>query len=383
MTRPGRRSRLAGSIVAAGLLAAACTTPPTAGPATTSAAPTPSASGLASPSPAPTSTPTPTFTVTDRPEPAWRSPLDGVPGYGPEPVLVVKLDNTRFAQPHAGLTRADVVYLEEVEYGITRIAAVFSERIPTRIGPVRSARITDIDLLAQYGKPAFAYSGAQRKMFPVLDAAPFLDVSPRGGAEGYSRDSSRYAPYNYYLDGRVALKRAPNASLSRDLGFVFDDEVPPGGLAATSARMRWGYASAEFDYRPKRGTYRVILNDLPAQAEESDAGQQADTVVIQYVKQTPSAYFDKGGGNTPHAQTIGSGTAVVMRDGLAWETRWSRPTAKDGTTFTLPDGSAMPFKPGQTWIILMDRTRPATVKPMTPPRSSTASAATSVTDSPQ
>lgn len=296
---------------------------------------------------------------------------------------MVKLDNTRMAQPHAGLTKADIVYLEEVEYGITRIAAVFSERIPTRIGPVRSARITDIDLLAQYDKPAFAYSGAQRKMFPVLDEASFLDVSPRTGGEGYSRDSRRYAPYNYYLDGRVALERAPKASVAHDLGFVFAEEPPTGGLEATSAQMRWGYASAGFDYRPKRGTYRVSLNDIPAQAEESDAGQQADTVVIQYVKQTPSKYFDKGGGNTPHAETIGSGKAVVLRDGLAWETRWNRPTAEDGTTFTLPDGSTMPFKPGQTWIVLMDRKRPATIEPMTPPQSPTASATSAATDNPQ
>ncbi len=60
---------------------------------------------------------------------------------------------------------------------------------PARIGPVRSARITDVDLLAQYDRPAFAYSGAQRKMFPALDGADFFDVSPRTGGAGYSRDA--------------------------------------------------------------------------------------------------------------------------------------------------------------------------------------------------
>ena len=297
-----------------------------------------------------------------------------MPGEGAEPVRVVKLDNTRMAQPHAGLTKADVVYIEEVEYGITRIAAVFSSTIPTRIGPVRSARITDVDLLAQYGKPAFAYSGAQRKMFPVLDEAAFLDVSPRTGAAGYSRDYSRPAPYNYYLDGRVALDRAPKASLAGDLGFTFDETVPAGGLVATSADMEWGYASAGFDYARKLGAYRVRLNGLDAKAEERDAGQLASTVVIQYVKQTPSPYFDKGGGNTPHAETIGTGRAVVMRDGLAWRARWSRPTAEDGTTFTLEDGSTIAFKPGQVWIVLLDRKRRADIEPMTEPQPAATSA---------
>ena len=46
---------------------------------------------------------------------------------------------------------------------------------------MRSARITDIDLFAQYGKPAFGYSGAQQKMFPYIKAASIYDVSPYTG----------------------------------------------------------------------------------------------------------------------------------------------------------------------------------------------------------
>ncbi len=309
------------------------------------------------------STPTPTPT----PEPVWHSPLTGLPGGEPEPVLVVKLDNTRNAQPHAGLVNADVVYIEEVEYGITRLAAVFSSSVPDRIGPVRSARITDIDLLAQFRKPAFAYSGAQRKMYPVIDKAPLQDVSPRRGGEGYARDSSRRAPYNYFLDGEVALQRAPKASLSRDIGFVFDEAVPPGGRTATDAQMKWGYASAGFEYRPKKGTYAVSLNGVKAEAEENKAGQQAATVVIQYVDQNPSPFYDKGGGNTPHAETIGSGRAVVLRDGLGWKVQWSRPSAKEGTTFTMADGSPMAFKPGQVWVALLSKERKATLTPWTWP----------------
>ncbi len=291
-----------------------------------------------------------------------------MPGTEAKPVLVVKLDNTQYAQPHAGLNRADVVYLEEVEYGITRIAAVFAGSIPQRIGPVRSARITDIDLLAQYDRPAFGFSGAQRKMWPLLDAAPFHDISPNKGAEGYSRDNSRRAPYNYYLDGRVGLKRAPKASREHDLGFVFDAAIPAGGLVAKSATMKWGYSSAAFTFSRKTGLYGVSLNGARARAEEDDLGQNAATVVIQYVRQRPSAFFDKGGGNTPHAETIGTGRAVVMRDGLAWDVTWSRPTAEDGTTFTLDDGTVMPFKPGQLWIALLDRKRKATITPLTEPK---------------
>ncbi len=360
-----RAAATAGLVV---LAAAACA--PSAVLDTGTARPTPSASTpsapTTTPTPSPTVSPTPSLTPTPTPTLEPRSPLTGRAEAQPEPVLVVKLDNTRNAQPHAGLHRADVVYIEEVEYGITRIAAVFSSHVPERIGPVRSARITDIDLLAQYRRPAFAFSGAQRKLFPLLDAAPFFDVSPRSGAEGYTRDYGRSAPYNYFLDGRVGLARAPEASLSRDIGFVFDEQVPDGGRVATSADMAWSYASAGFDYDEDSGRYDVTLNGVPARAEGRDRGQQASTVVIQYVEQTPSAFFDRGGGNTPHARTIGSGKAIVLRDGIAWRVRWERPDEQSGTTFRTSDGTILPFKPGQTWVVLLDRERTADVEPLTP-----------------
>ena len=302
--------------------------------------------------------------------PIGMSPLTGLPIDDYDPVLVMKLDNTSNAQPHAGLIDADVVYIEEVEYGITRLAAVFSSRIPKRIGPIRSARITDIDLLAQYGKPAFGYSGAQRKMLPYLKAASLHDVSPYSSYTGYSRDGSRRIPYNLFFDGRKGIARAPKATQARDMGFVFDEAVPEGGLTATDASMRWGYASAGFDYAKKDAEYRVSLNGSPARAEEWSGGQRAATVVIQYVKQTKSQFWDKGGGNTPHAETIGTGTAMVMRDGRVWKTTWTRPNAKSGTTFTLKDGTLMPFKPGQLWIVLLDRKRKADISPLTKPKPS-------------
>jgi hypothetical protein len=307
----------------------------------------------------PATTPSPVITPSPAKLPA--SPLTGLAETSPAPVLVVKLDNTRNAQPHAGLAYADIVYIEEVEYGITRLAAVFSSTIPQRIGPVRSARITDIDLLAQYGSPAFAYSGAQHKLLPKLADASFIDISPNKGASSYTRDFDRRAPYNYFLNGGIGLKRATDATHDHDMGFTFSQEPPIGGLPAEKVRVEWSYASAGFTYDEVSGLYRVQLNGKRARAEENDRGQNAATVVVQYVDQKPSEYFDEGGGNTPHAQTIGRGKAIILRDGRSWDVTWERPAADSGTTFTRADGSPMPFKPGQQWIVLLDRDRTAKI----------------------
>jgi hypothetical protein len=350
------------TVIAGALLLAGCSAPSATLTGPTAATPSPPAS----PSPSATPTPPPQPTATPTPTPTPGNPLTGQPGVPARPVLVVKLDNTRNAQPHAGLSRADVVYLEEVEYGITRIAAVFATEVPDRIGPVRSARITDIDLLASYGRPALAYSGAQSRMYPVIDAAPFFDVSPRRGIEGYARDTSRRAPYNLFVDGTVALDRAPKASAAREQGWVFDPVVPIGGSPATRLDLAWADSEATFRYDQESADYRVRLNGEKAESEESPRGQRAATVVVQFVKQTPSQYADRYGGRTPLAHLVGKGRGIVLRDGKAWDVRWSRPSEKDGTTFTLADGSPLPFKPGQTWIVLYDRERSAVIEPSRP-----------------
>jgi hypothetical protein len=299
------------------------------------------------------------------------SPLTGLPEIAPTPVLIVKLDNTRSAQPHAGLKNADVVYIEEVEYGITRLAAVFSSTIPTRIGPTRSARITDIDLTAQYGTPAFAFSGVQKKMWPAINDSTVVDVSPNKYAAAYFRDHDRRVPYNLFLNGAKSLAWATGVSSDRNVGFVFSAETPQGGTTNTGATMKWSEASAEFTYDAVTGLYKVSLNGIPAQAAEDTNGQNAATVIIQNVVQTQSKYWDKGGGNTPHASTIGTGTATVLRDGQSFNVTWNRPTADAGTTFTMADGSSMPFKPGQQWVVLLNSKTPATLLPQPSPAPST------------
>lgn len=337
------------------LVAAACAPAPTTEPATSPSEEAGASSLQPTPTPEPEPTPTPT------PEPT--SPLNGLAQPSAEPVLVVKLDNTRNAQPHAGLHEADVVYIEEVEYGITRLAAVFATSVPSRIGPVRSARITDLDLLEQYGSPAFSFSGVQSKMWPLIAASPLIDISPNKAASAYQRDFSRRAPYNYFLDGPQGLALAPDASTERDIGFAFDSAPPANGAVGLSARVEWPASSAEFRYDQASRLYEVELNGVPAQAEENSDGQRAATVIIQYVEQNPSQFFDKGGGNTPHAETIGSGDAVILRDGLRFEAQWSRPDGQSGTAFLGKDGEPMTFKPGQQWVVLADETRPATFFP--------------------
>jgi hypothetical protein len=294
--------------------------------------------------------------------------LTGAPGTD-GPVLVVKIDDTPPAHPQVGLDGADVVYIEQVEGGLTRLAAVYSQyphSIPPSIGPVRSARISDIDLLAQYGKVAFAFSGAQTKMLPVIAAANLFDV----GAEHnpptiYSRDSTRSEPTNMFVDPVALLKKSINdegkaIALAHSIGFQFGDLnnsqqwlTTNRVETATSVAMTWPTSSYQLTWSATAKNWLIGYEHKP---DLSANGSQlsADTFIIQNVSITDSIYHDKVGGITPFSNTVGTGTGYILRDGLVIPANWSRPNPSAGTTWTLLDGSPALMKPGHIWIALSD-----------------------------
>ncbi|MFK0215773.1 DUF3048 domain-containing protein [Streptomyces sp. NPDC090298] len=314
-----------------------------------------SGTGSQEPRPTPTTTPATPPPSTSPPAPttpAGLSPFTGLPAR-PAPVLAVKIDNVAAARPHTGLGAADLVYVEQVEGGVTRLLAVYSSHLPALTGPVRSARESDIALLGDFGRPALAYSGAQSALNPLLRAAP-LDLVSEGTTPGaFLRSADRPAPHNLYVRPGRALAAAPGADDARDIGFRFGP-APSGGTAVTTSTVRFPAARYTFTWSAADRAWRVAMDGRPARA--TDTGPLTpETVVVQRVTVRPSRFHDRLGSVSPYSETVGRGTALVLRDGRAYEARWTRPSATSGTTFTTPDGAPLPFATGQVWIVLAPR----------------------------
>ena len=281
-----------------------------------------------------------------------RSPFTGEPVNALNRVLALKIDNIGYARPQTGLTRADIVYTLPVEGGLSRFLAVFSSHYPHVIGPVRSAREDDLPLLRQFGRPAFAYSGATATLLPYIHRTARIVDLYDGIASGYYRDSGRVAPYNLYAHPQQLLRQAPHASKARDIGFRFGPP-PPGGKTIPSASVSYPAASFRFTWSAAKGRWLVAMDGKSA-VTSSGAPLSAVTVVIQHTTVRTSRFLEYGK-PPPYAESTGSGTALVLRDGKAWTTHWSRPDANAGTTYTTTSGQRMIFAPGQVWIVLAYR----------------------------
>ena len=275
------------------------------------------------------------------------------------PVLVVKIDDTRYARPQIGLEFADVVYIEQVEGGLTRLAAVFSSTIPPRIGPVRSARISDIDLFAQYGRVAFAYSGAQKKLLPVIAGANWSDVGAmRRGPTFYENDPNRNQPFAMILNAQTLMANEVSKGTviesAKNVGWTFSKQLANKGFEMSDVTVKWPAQiySAIWDLESKR--WLLSVNSVP---DLSDTGENLGptTLVIQIVSITPSEYGDKFGGNTPFSQTVGSGKGYVLRDSTVIAGTWNRADPLSPTTWSDATGAEIKFAPGQVWVALTDK----------------------------
>lgn len=291
------------------------------------------------------------------PDEVERNVLTNLPGKN-GPVLAVKIDDTSAAHPQIGLSSADVVYIEQVEGGLTRLAAIFTNKIPALIGPVRSARISDIEILAQYGRVGFAYSGAQRKMRPVIDAANLENISAeRNPPSIYQTDSTRYSPTNMVLDANALLKKTievegKKIDIVKSVGWQFGDGSE-SAKELTSVTVKWPAAKYGASWSPIEKRWLLTFNGKP-NLDSNGVQLGSPNFVIQKVLITDSIYRDKVGGVTPLSNTVGSGTGYLLRDGKVAAINWQRPSEEVGTIWTLADGSVANFADGQVWIALTD-----------------------------
>ena len=278
------------------------------------------------------------------------------------PIVVVKIDDTNEAHPQVGIDKADLIYIEQVEGGLVRLAALFSSKLPDYIGPVRSARISDIDLLAQFGKVAFFYSGAQSKLYPVIKEANLFDIGAmHESPKIYTRDPDRIAPYDMVLYGPEVKKRIADLDVAttKDFGFTFGDLVKKG-RKISSVKLNWPAASYSANWNGKSWD---LLHNGKADVTSDGIQISPSTFIIQTVVITDSEYQDKLGGVTPLSITVGEGTGWVLRDGFAIKAKWNRPDASSGTTWSDLDGNEIKMAAGQVWVALTDQAPEFTAPP--------------------
>jgi hypothetical protein len=310
------------------------------------------------------SAPTITPSATPSPTPTTPPVLCPLTGAAPKPgqnvhraPLAVKIDNIDLARPQSGVDKADVVVEELVEGGLTRLFAVFQCDSATNLGPIRSARSSDADMLALLHGSVFGFSGANPAALPPIRAHGNTVMIAYDSLSAYfHRSSGRPAPHNVYSDTKTIL----NAGLARRKNLTAPKPlfgygaVPATATPAASASMSWPQASAAWRWsgatwlRTQNGTSDVMTDGARIKAEN---------VVIMQIRIGSTGIRDVAGNASPLDITVGSGRVWILRDGKVIAGTWKRAKISSPLRFVNASGAAIPLHPGRTWIELLPRPR--------------------------
>ena len=289
-------------------------------------------------------------------------PLTGLaiadPALAARPALVVKIDNHPEARPQSGLNQADIVFEENVEH-LTRFAAVFQSTDPDPVGPIRSGRTQDVELLGSLNKPIFAWSGGNPGVTAAINGSDFVVANVQSNARKASqsyRSRDRGVPHNLYAQGSGLFTITPAFAGPPPQQFSYlKAGAAPVGTPSGGVDVSMDGVNVTWKYNAKSNSY---LRFQSGKAHNDAALGQVDSsnVVVLVVDYQPSSVDTK----SPEAQTTGTGEVYAFTAGTVVHGKWTRTDRLLPYTLTADDGTRILLSPGRTWVELarVDSTTP-------------------------
>ncbi len=295
------------------------------------------------------------------------APLTGAPAPNPNvlkrPALVIKIDNAdgtgARSRPQSGITKADVVYEERVEGSITRLVGVFHSRGSDPVGPIRSARSTDLLIVGSLNRPMFAWSGANPTFAAMVRSGPLIDAGYDVATSAYARRSigGHVAPHDLYATTTALWATAPPDA--KPPSPLFHYRTPGASPGAGARPVKW----VNVDFGVSLGapvdwkwdaTKRRYLRFQRGTAHVDEQGRQvaAANVIVQFVDYHSSGVNDSADNPIPEAGLVGSGKFWALTGGNLVSGTWEKASPEAITTFNDANGKPIGLAPGQTWVEL-------------------------------
>jgi hypothetical protein len=306
-----------------------------------------------------TSTTTPATATAAGPRcPLTDAPAPGVKTIPDRPALLVKIGNEPDgARPQSGLNEADIVFDTPAEGFIMRYVAVFQCENAPIIGPTRSVRWVDWNMVApEFGRPILAFAGGINPNVNGLAAKGWLTGANllEGAQAAGHRTDSRLPPDNLYtstsaLYGLFSSEKTPPAPI-----FDFGAKVPTDWTPAADLAINFSYdTDVVWKWNP---TEHQFLHTYSGEPDiDASTGKQVTTtnIVVEIVHYQIGPYCESGcpgGSGDIESNLVGSGSGYVLRGGRAFAVTWHRPSVTAKTTFTDANGAEVTLAPGRTWV---------------------------------
>ncbi|HRQ41122.1 MAG TPA: DUF3048 domain-containing protein [Chloroflexota bacterium] len=280
--------------------------------------------------------------------------------------LAIKISNAPafYVRPQSGLNSADWVFEHTAEGAVTRFTLLLYSQSPETVGPIRSARLIDLELPAMYDA-ALVYSGTSAGVGNRMLQSDIAGDLVRSNEPGYYRTGDQSKPFEHTLYARPDQIWAGLEAGGRNhppdfqTQVAFGSEPPANGRPANYASVNYRSTFVEWTYDPTTNRYlRRADNEDIIDALDGEQVSAANVVIIApFHVEDPTICEQINDGVctalTVQIQIWGSGQGVVLRDGQVYDVTWHRDGRHDMLTFTDANGDPFPLQIGNTWVQLV------------------------------
>jgi hypothetical protein len=348
-----------GAVVLASAACGGAAATPTPAPATPGDTATPFATPSSSPLAYESLSPIPSLGPTTMPSGWAYADLDGVAApadLAHRLPMAIMIDDNAVARPQSGFTSASIVVQAMADGGEDRYMLVFQEGTAADIGPVRSGRPYFVYWAAEYA-PLFGHIGGDAETLgttvPSLSKYLYNMDELNGGSCAYHRITTRAMPHNDYtssatLIGCAAQKAYPATIRAGLAARTFVDQVAAAQRpASASISIPYRTGNVSYTYDPASDLYlRSVEGKLQTDAANGKQVTAANVVVMFQSYAMVQATDDI----RPVVGNVGSGDAIVFKEGKAIQGTWKKKTQTDLTRFYDTSGAEISLVRGQIFI---------------------------------
>ncbi len=281
--------------------------------------------------------------------------------------VAVMIDNHFDAWPNYGLSQANIVYETLVEGNFTRFMAIYTPQknnneTITKIGPIRSARPYFLRLVKELDA-LYAHSGGSPQALQEIEELDInnLEEIAWWGPDYFWRVYSRQAPHNLFTSNNKLAQAVIDWELAENTpsykAWKFNDNLENNNyLDAHKIKINFS-ANDDYDAVYKYNTTTETYFRWQGKQKHIDAltNQQieANNIIIQFVPK--EKILDSEG--RIDLKLIGSGKALIFRNGQQIEVKWKKLNINSRTMFYDKNNNEIEFKRGNIWIEIVPKDR--------------------------
>jgi hypothetical protein len=283
--------------------------------------------------------------------PLTGEPIDDESEIPDRPALVVKISNAPLnVVPQAGLNSADLVFEEVINDQATRLAAIFHSQGADPVGPIRSGRAQDINLLLSLQRPLFAWSGGNPSVTRAIRDSDLVDLSAVNGSSGYYRRSGRRDANTLFSDTEALWAQTTDEAGRPNPVYPYLREGEElSGDPATRIEIVMDSLDIVWEYDEETDGYYRTQDGVEHTTETEDG---VEPVWVKNVVAMLADYGVNTFDGNPDAQVLGSNPVYVFTGGTVQEGEWLRFLPEDPFQFfdNFDDLNPLPLQPGRTWM---------------------------------